>query len=246
MRVWTEGGELAWAEQAWRHLANAGLARADTELDRHRALLRFLVLPNFYRDWTANADDHTEYDSFSEWAYPLNLSPFVLGELLGPNVDIEEYTDGDRSAALPHLVPNFRDEVVQALHQGFGGDDDLFLSLWRVRHPAPDPQASIRPASDTDNDWEDINRHRKDNYEVINRLTTDKLVGYESITNGCPSCKWSREHGKNKTPPIPLSDGQNLNLCFKYLPAPSENNFGSRTISNEASIQPSKITDVLV
>ena len=185
--LWNDSGELVWAERAWGHLADAGLTCADTELERHRTLLRFLVLPSFYRDWSAHADQEKRDDWYGYWAETLDLSAFTLGQLLGPEVDVDAYTEQERiSKALDHLVPSFHEEVAAALIAGFGGNDDLFVSLWRVRHPAPDPNAS-----------EDA-PYREDDYDALNCLNTDKLCGYQWITEGCSSDRWWREHSSDE------------------------------------------------
>ena len=186
--VWTNSGELAWAEQAWKHFRQAGLTSATNELERHRTLLRFLALPRFYRRWTREADQLQCEDHYFG-AEKLDLSPFVLGQLLGSEVEIDADTEhGKVYEALEHLVPTFHREVTQALLNGFGGQSvygreaGLFLSLWRIRYPAPKPNT---PASG-DEEEEEYEHYREDDYEVVNYMTTDKLCGYEWITNGCP------------------------------------------------------------
>jgi len=181
--LWHDSGELAWAETAWAHLTAAGLTTFSSDAERHRVLVRFLALPSFYRDWSALVDDERRTDCYDYWAESLDIRAFPLAQLLGPDVEISEDTEARQiSAALNFLVPALHDEVAQALVEGFGGDNDLFLSLWRILHRAPDP-------ADPEEAF-----HYEDDWEALNCPTVSKMCGYEWIVSGCPSNRWSREH----------------------------------------------------
>jgi hypothetical protein len=180
--LWNDSADLEWAETAWATLTVSGLTGYSTEVERHRILVRFLVLPSFYRDWVFRVDREDYDDWYSYWAENLDLSAFSLGQLLGLDVEIEVETEvGKIDEALNHLVPAMRKEVVKALLEGLG-EDDLFLSLWRIRHRAPDPAI---PEEDL---------YLEDDYEVLNSVTSTKMVGWEWITEGCPENRWQREH----------------------------------------------------
>lgn len=181
--LWNDERELAWAEHAWGHLAAAGLTSFESDVERHRVMVRLLVLPSFYRDWTARVDQEPRENVYSYWAETLELRAFSLGQLLGPEIEVEAETEfGQIGAALDHLVPAQQEEVARALIHGFGCEEELFLSLWRIRHRAPDPHNP------------EDSFYFEDDDEVLTNLTAHKMVGYDWITEGCPSSHWQREH----------------------------------------------------
>ena len=208
-RVWDSRRELAWAEEAWDHLADAGLTAYATDLERHRVLIRFLVLPRFYLDWSSKAYNHSEGDMLTDWVETLDLSPFRLGQLVGSGDDNTDWRDDSPlvHSALQSLTYDARGEVVGALKAGFGGDNGLFLSLWRIRYPAPkspksrveSAQVSLFPeASDEvqDQDVEDgedtpegDEHFSEDDWAVLNNPTVDKLCGYEWVVSDCLSAR---------------------------------------------------------
>src|SRR5580704_15187247 len=79
--VWLGKPELAWAEKAWAILGEAKLTAYATELERYEVLFRILVLGGIYSDFCDAAwQEHSE-PSYLYWAEPLELDPFLIGQL---------------------------------------------------------------------------------------------------------------------------------------------------------------------
>jgi hypothetical protein len=171
--IWVDQPELRWAEQAWAHLTNAGLAPDVDPLDRLRAYIRFLVLASFYRDWCALACDEVEDDSPEIWLSAVEVNLLHVGQLLGPDEDPED----DLNEALNTLMRRERPAVVAAVLEGFGGVSGLFVALWRSNKGLwEDP-----PADDED----DGGAHLETEDEILNEVTSEKMAGYEWIEGGC-------------------------------------------------------------
>ena len=211
--VWAHGCEYQWAQVAWSHLADACLTAYQTEGDRCRVAIRFLALAQIYLDWCARADEQEEYDDLSGWADELGIGAFRLGQLAATARIEGDNDEALRDAALSRFTHRARPEVREALLKGFGGNDGLFLSLWRINHPAPEPKPSkpapAKPVQTTlaltaeqpslfdelpetteeDEEEEDADDVEEDDWAVMNCLTAEKMSGYEWITEGCPSVR---------------------------------------------------------
>lgn len=149
-KVWCNGSELKWAETAWGHLANTGYANGKDGKEYCRARLRFLALATLYADWYFLTDEVESDPEVQYYAEALELNPFYLGLLLGPDYEVEEPeeeeyypSDDDKTAienALRELVRRERPVVAKALIAGFGSPGEIFVSLWRTRYPAIEQQ----------------------------------------------------------------------------------------------------------
>ncbi len=139
--VWMHGRELEWAQVAWGHIAAAGLTTYRSELERCRVAMRLLALAQLYLDWCSRADEQSEEDDLSSWAWELDIGTFRLGQLMSDYPGMKGDDDDDlRGAALRRLAAKERGNVHNALLTGFEGENRLFLSLWRINHPAPVPR----------------------------------------------------------------------------------------------------------
>jgi hypothetical protein len=169
-------GGLEWAERAWAALENAQLTNCPSDVDHNKVFLRLLALASFYRDWLHVVGAGTFGDNFGHWAESLMMSPFVLGQLLGPHFDNSAGTEGARvKIALEELVPRFRQDVVEVLAKGFGGRDGLFMALWKSTSPITvDTVAS------------------EINYDTAHSEIVNRMAGYEWIMDGCPSRRQAR------------------------------------------------------
>jgi hypothetical protein len=76
--LFSEPGELAWAEQAWGYIVAAGLASAGTNLERCRASVRFMALATLYLDWCSLAWDEVHDDDVDSSADLLEIEPSTL------------------------------------------------------------------------------------------------------------------------------------------------------------------------
>ena len=102
------------------------------ELEYCRVCLRLLALADIYYDWCSIAwnEDHA-YGAILDSSEYFEMQPFRLGQLIGPNELLEEYTQEEFVAdAICVLVGTTRREVVQAILSGFGDPTNLFISLY--------------------------------------------------------------------------------------------------------------------
>jgi hypothetical protein len=166
--------ELAWAGQAWRHLASAGLASAANEVERHLASVRAMTLATVYRDFCRLAWKVRSDFSLADWWVYLDLQPLRLGQLLGVEADL----DGARSEAelvdqgLRLLTTRERSPLWDALCAGFGNSSRLFIALWRTRE---DPATGLGPNGKAESDE-----------EILNDLSFEKIDAFEFVSRGFP------------------------------------------------------------
>jgi len=81
--IWTHERELKWAKFAWELLAEQGLADYSNELERHEAMINFMALGGFYREFCALAWQERDGPMYSFWAEEWELDDFVIGQLVG-------------------------------------------------------------------------------------------------------------------------------------------------------------------
>jgi hypothetical protein len=144
--IWVGQPELRWAEQAWLHLTKLGLTLDGTALVRLTVYVRFLVLASVYRDWCAIVWDEVHDDSPELWISESDVDRLHIGQLLGPDVELDEFHEGIADALLT-LMDREREAVVTALLAGFGSTEDLFIALWRSNKD-PDDEQSVEDDDD--------------------------------------------------------------------------------------------------
>ena len=118
--IWVDQPELAWAKLAWQKLAEAKLTTYGNELERYEVLFRLLVLGGIYSDFCGAAWEASSEPSYSYWAEPLELNPFILGQLCARSPDWDSDNE-DETEALEMLVENERKTVVAARLAALGG-----------------------------------------------------------------------------------------------------------------------------
>jgi hypothetical protein len=129
--IWTGQPELAWAKRAWQILTDAKLTTYENELGHYEVFFRMLVLGGIYSDFCDAAwQEHSE-PWYTDWADPLQLNPFILGQLCARLPDWDP--DDAETSALEMLVENERAAVVAALLAAFGDASGLYASLWNSR-----------------------------------------------------------------------------------------------------------------
>ena len=123
--------------KAWAILHHAKLTCYTSELERYQVLFRLLVLGGIYSDFCDAAWEEYSEPSYRNWAEPMELDSFLLGQLYAtlPECSPEE----DENEGLVRLVENEREGVVAALMAGFGGVSELYASLYKSRN-AKEPQ----------------------------------------------------------------------------------------------------------
>lgn len=130
--IWVGQPEISWAKEAWGHIIKAGLANYANELEYCKVCLRFLALADIYYDWCSIVwDEDHDYSMILIASEDFEISPFRLGQLVGPNRMLEDNAteDGFEIEAICTLVSAVREEVVQALLKGFDDATGLFISL---------------------------------------------------------------------------------------------------------------------
>jgi hypothetical protein len=169
--IWIAQPELVWAKHAWQVLANAKLTTYQTELERYQVLFRLLVLGGIYSDFCDAAWDEYSEPSYSYWAEPLELDPFILGQLCARLPDPDP-NGADESEALEMLVENERQPVVAAMLAAFGGVPGFYASLWeskKVELP----------------EGEEESAHEDDAFDPEN----SQMAGYSWVDQGCARCR---------------------------------------------------------
>ncbi len=190
-------------EQAWGHLANAGLTTVKSPLDLTRIKLRIAALGWIALDFVA-ASQQCEYANpfyWCEWIESLGIEPLSalitsidepeMREALSQHLDSSEIEikedenegifadDQELREELPNKIVAVAAEyqrqlVVNALAKGFGGEPELFLALYIA---CRDIQSLI---SDKESELEDELCNLREQFE-------DELnwLNAESVTDEC-------------------------------------------------------------
>lgn len=208
-RVWVGQPELRWAKRAWQKIIAAGLASYSNELDYTRAALRFIALACIYNDFCQAAWDEESVTYVGDWWRMFNLSPFRIGQLVGPefNPDTDDYAEDDGDLidlAMDNLLQKARSEVADTLIKSYNGAEWLIVSLHHsneaTRSPSPVSSNWADPDSDDEEDALDdqsINDGEEENNEeeftdedaellIDASFASDYLQAYDWILAGCP------------------------------------------------------------
>lgn len=163
--VWTSGGDLAFAKEAWGHLEAAGLTDDDGVAAATETYLRLIALCRIYEEFSGAKWDEDPDMPISFLAEDLDIDRFALGLLAGPHLQdgdwryVEEFEMF--KAALTAAVESFRPEVFECLRRAYGGDTCLYQRLCRTR-------------SDSDeHDYEDFD------------ITGPNMDAYDFVKHGC-------------------------------------------------------------
>lgn len=137
-KVWPDGGELAWAEEAWQHLRAGGLTETPTELDYTQVRLRLVMLGRIYEEFCGvawNKNPQTPPDELTE---SLEIDPVALGILAataGPEQFDEASDEYDlRDLSLIAATDQLRRGIFECLRSACGDENGLCQRMWRTRH----------------------------------------------------------------------------------------------------------------
>lgn len=136
--VWDCGGELAWAEEAWAHLYEAGLANDGSILEHTAAKLRLVTLARVYEEFSGLAWDENPETPLDYLAEDLDIDNLALGILAASaGGDFEDTADEYelRELALLAVTNRQRREVFECLSAAYGGAINLYTRLWKTRSP---------------------------------------------------------------------------------------------------------------
>lgn len=203
LRVWTNGSEWQWAQEAWKHLEDAGLAQCDTPKQYVLSAARFMALCRFYLDWASFHDGPHEGTIY--WCGQDGpLQPFYLGQLLADeevdDLDERGFSSGEALEfnALKLLIERERGNIVPVLLNAFGGDMELHQALARTLRPPveerPNGSSSLPIAileeneagqfaltfDDQEEQWED-----EEDFDD-SEANADSMQAFEWIQSGCP------------------------------------------------------------
>lgn len=139
-RVWVGGGELAWAEEAWGHLYNAGLANEDPILEDTAAKLRLVTLARIYQEFSGLAWDENPETPLEYLAEDLDIDDVALGILAASAGG--EYKDASddnelRELALTAVTNQQRREIFECLKAAYGSEVHLYARLFNTHKQVP-------------------------------------------------------------------------------------------------------------
>ena len=154
--IWAGGGDLEWAETAWRALAQAGMTAYTGEAERTICVMRLIALAAVYREFCVRAFDE---GSSGEWeelvtsglagGYP-RLDDFTLGQLTE-----RRHLDVD-SARLDESDPPVLSQVILELAKGeYRGVVDALTDQWGENAFFTSLYASAESGHDEDDDTEE-------------------------------------------------------------------------------------------
>jgi len=135
--VWTDGGELVWAKEAWGHLYVAGLAGQSSVLESTASRLRLVTLARIYQEFSGHAWEENPETPVCELAEDLAIDAVALGILAatGGSGQFDEALDDYelRETALLEATKNLRAEIFRCLKAAYGGETALYQRLWHTR-----------------------------------------------------------------------------------------------------------------
>jgi hypothetical protein len=172
--IWTSGGDLEWAEEAWAHFTAGGLTSINSHVDRTCVNLRLMTLGKVYEEFCVAKWEEDPDRSLAMLAESLNIDRLSLGLLAAKakyETDIEyhlhqsddEYELYERAlhAASAHL----RKELFNCLRDAYGNDIKLYARLCET-------SCGLDPVGDE--------ATTRDAFE----FTAENLQGYSFVTNG--------------------------------------------------------------
>lgn len=181
--IWVDQPELSWAQEAWKHLTQQGLASYANELERCRVKIRFLALAGIYHDWCYVAWQEPAAPTYVSWAHLLDIAELRVGQLLGiGNIPIEGEDEEDQLfvLGLTKLISLHREEVLAALLQGYGDISDLFVSLWNSNKI----DGGLETEVSEDDVSGDAGSKKESAYEVLNLNIDEKGPAYTWLDQG--------------------------------------------------------------
>ena len=161
--IWTGGGDLAFAREAWGDLTAAGLAEDEGPVARTRSLLRLLALRRICDEFSCAKWQEGAGDDWRDTE--LELDALALGLLAAEPLqgEVDSYSDEYelKNAAAIAVCETVMPEVVSCLRKAFGGTIGLYRRLSRM----------------ASNDNED------DPFD--DEPSGDNLAAFDYVDNGC-------------------------------------------------------------
>lgn len=141
-RVWNGDGEIAWVEECWRHLSEAGLTGNSTILDTTATCLRLVALARVYEEFCGLAWQENPETPISDLAEDLEINLLALGIIAASSAtesfdavhDENELHDLTLSAASDARRP----ELFQCLYNAYDGEIGLYSRMSKTNQSAGD------------------------------------------------------------------------------------------------------------
>ena len=157
--VWTNGGDLDWAKEAWGHLSNAGLTNAFSFVDRTLVNLRLVTLAKVYQDFARAKWDENLDRSFSQLAESLEVDRLALGLFAASSALTDDWAYHEDKydlyeAALAAAVESLRPELFKCLCNAYGDVTSLYRRLCKTVSPILDDEDADAVEDDDSDDFE--------------------------------------------------------------------------------------------
>lgn len=134
--VWTSGGDLSFAKEAWGHLAEAGLTEDESPASETQSLLRLVALCRIYEQFSAAKWDEDPDTPILYMAEDLPIDSLSLGLLAAEHLDSDEWRFSESvdmlEAALTAVVDELEPGVQACLIEAYGGETGLYKRLCRT------------------------------------------------------------------------------------------------------------------
>jgi hypothetical protein len=136
--IWSSGGDLEWAQEAWAHLTAAGLTSIYSHVDRTNVNLRLMMLGKVYEEFCAARWEENPDRSLEMLAESLTIDRLSLGLLAakaGYETDREFHlydTDDEHELyenALLAASAHLRKELFTCLRNAYGDENKLYARL---------------------------------------------------------------------------------------------------------------------
>lgn len=201
--VWVDRREMQWAADVWAKLTERRLTHYHSYEERMRVLTRFFALGGIYRDFCRLARDEYAQPTYGVWASEIGLGASDFAATKAPTADddlsdddgeeVNHWLDDEEEALIEAAANEARPDVVEALLDAFGGQNELFALMYRT---------TISDAALTkqwyDEDLEDYIDEPLDEEEILdsilNNMTDEKLDAFAWIGEGCYPIGWGVDY----------------------------------------------------
>jgi hypothetical protein len=151
-----------------------------------RVYIRFLALAGIYHDFCRMAWEEYSEPEDEYWADELGLTNFRIGQLIGEDAEwdldgaADEAADEAAEEALQHLIHASRSTVLRVLRDGFGGQNGLFVALWRSNRAASMSADDLQYDDKEHEETVDLTDE-----EILNDVRPEKMAAYEWLQEEC-------------------------------------------------------------
>lgn len=131
--VWNGDGEIAWVEECWRYLSEAGLTSDSTILETTETSLRLIMLARIYEEFCGLAWDENPETPINVLAEDLGIDPLALGIIAarssGESFEacVEQFELYEH--ALDVASDAMRSEIFQCLYKAYDGEIGLYSRM---------------------------------------------------------------------------------------------------------------------